>query len=130
MSESITIPADMIDAETTAATGSKAVVSVRDFLLLLGATDEQMAECDAHTARREADKPAALAVIQSAGAWRRRDERQAAAWARGRWYCFSTYEGQVSDGFDPATNRPVTSVGRLLELRAECEARWSPEARP
>jgi hypothetical protein len=45
VSESFTIPADMIDREASAKAGCT-VVSIRDMLVALGATDEQLRDHD------------------------------------------------------------------------------------
>ena len=46
MGESIHILADMIDQEATKRMGARAVVSMRDFMIACGATDEQLRDSD------------------------------------------------------------------------------------
>jgi len=43
---SLKIPEDMIDKERTAAAGAAAVVSIRDMLVLLGASDQELKDSD------------------------------------------------------------------------------------
>lgn len=42
----VKIPADMFQVDKAKAVGAKAVVSIRDLLVLLGATDQQLKDCD------------------------------------------------------------------------------------
>jgi len=44
--DTLQIPADMIDHEAAEKIGCKAVVSIRDLLVLLGASDEVLRDCD------------------------------------------------------------------------------------
>lgn len=46
MADELRIPADMNDYEMARKLGAKAVVSIRDMMLLLGASDEQLRKCD------------------------------------------------------------------------------------
>lgn len=46
MTDGINIPADMNNVELAKATGSRAVVSLRDMMLLLGASDQDMQDWD------------------------------------------------------------------------------------